>query len=83
MKNISILQKATYDRWSAHFLDVLSLFDLEDYILVEHESKENLYFQKQAENIRVALSQLAPDTAFHLVNSSITPKLCWEKSQAV
>lgn len=78
MKNAPVLQKATYDRWSAHFLDVLSLFDLEDHILLEPDSKENSDFQRQDKNIRVALSQMVPDIAFHLVNSSFTSKLCWE-----
>ncbi|KHJ35971.1 hypothetical protein EV44_g3455 [Erysiphe necator] len=88
MKNAPRLDKATYDRWSAHFLDVLSLFNLEKYDLedtsqlvadkVKLEIKVNLEYQKQDRNIRVALSQLTPDTAFNLVNSSFTSKIYWE-----
>ncbi|KAI1003360.1 hypothetical protein K3495_g4843 [Podosphaera aphanis] len=33
MKCASKLDKSTYNRWSAHFLDALSLFEIGDYVL--------------------------------------------------
>lgn len=34
MKAAPKLEKATYDRWSVHFIDTLSLFDIDDYVLM-------------------------------------------------
>lgn len=88
MKGAPKLEKLTYNRWSTHFLDVLSLFEVDNYLLVEkpelisrklesiHES--HLSVCKQDRNIRVAISQLVPDIAFYLVDSTYTSKLCWE-----
>lgn len=98
MKCAPKLEKSTYNRWSTHFLDTLSLFEVEDYILedkdqlVESKSKagpedskaavgssksiEAFAFVKQDRNIRVAMSQLVPDIAFHLVGPSYTAKQC-------
>ncbi|KAI0993314.1 hypothetical protein K3495_g14870 [Podosphaera aphanis] len=42
------------------------------------KSIEAFAFVKQDRNIRVAISQLVPDIAFHLVGPSYTAKQCWD-----
>ena len=88
MKAASRLEKSTYNRWSCHFRDTLSLFDIDVYILEvktelktrsnESVSESDMAVHKQDKNIRVAISQLVPDIAFHLVDSSYTSKECWD-----
>ncbi|KAI0995828.1 hypothetical protein K3495_g12351 [Podosphaera aphanis] len=87
MKGALKLEKSTYNRWSTHFLDTLSLFEVDSYILESksrlngHDKKvseADLLVQKQDKNIRIAMSQLVPDIAFHLVNSSYSSKTCWD-----
>ncbi|KAI0995141.1 hypothetical protein K3495_g13040 [Podosphaera aphanis] len=87
MKGAPKLEKSTYNRWSTHFLDTLSLFEVDSYILESksqlngHDKKvseADLLVQKQDKHIRIAMSQLVPDIAFHLVNSSYSSKTCWD-----
>ena len=88
MKNAPKLEKATFNRWSTHFLDVLSIHDVEKHIL-EHipalsiSEKTNTpdpghAIRKQDQNIRIAISQLVPDVVFHLVSSTFSAKECWD-----
>ena len=79
MKGAPRLEKSTYNRWSTHFLDALSLFDVDDYILKDKTelnsrntksiSEKDAIICKQDKNIRIAISQLVPDLVFHLVDS--------------
>ena len=85
MKNAPRLEKETYNRWSTHFLDVLCLLNIEKHILEilgalseKPAANESLAVRKQDQNIRVAISQLVPDTVFHLVGSTFTAKECWD-----
>ena len=82
MKNTPKLEKSTYNRWCTHFSDILSLFNVEDFILTEKSelacrnvkpvTADHLSVCRQDKNIRIAISQLVPDIAFHLVDSSYT-----------
>lgn len=88
MRDAPKLGKPTYNRWSTHFLDALSLFDIDDYLVVEKAElnsrglknipETDKTVQKQDKNIRVAMSHLVPDEIFHLVDSSFTSKKCWD-----
>ncbi|KAI0995498.1 hypothetical protein K3495_g12680 [Podosphaera aphanis] len=40
MKGAPKLDKSTYNRWSTHLLDVLSLFELDDYVLSKPELED-------------------------------------------
>lgn len=91
MKSAPVLEKSTYNRWSTHLLDALSLFDVDDYILTEKTELANRNIKpipenivsicKKDKNIRVAISQLVPDVVFHLVDPSYTSKQCWDNLQ--
>lgn len=87
MRHAPILSKSTYNRWSSLFSDVLSLYDLQHYILEEvpdlkvEDSRTTSAardIQKVDMHIRIAMSQLVPDIAFHLVHSTYTSKECWD-----
>ncbi|KAI0992659.1 hypothetical protein K3495_g15526, partial [Podosphaera aphanis] len=98
MKCAPKLDKSTYNRWSTHFLDTLSLFEIDDYVLEikdlnvkvaitpedskpaaqSSSSSSARLIVKQDRNIRVAISQLVPDIAFHLVGPTYTAKQCWD-----
>ena len=88
MKNAPKLEKSTYNSWCTHFSDILSLFNVEDFILTEKSelacrnvkpvTADHLSVCRQDKNIRIAISQLVPDIAFHLVDSSYTSKQCWD-----
>ncbi|KAF5192915.1 hypothetical protein FRX31_017498, partial [Thalictrum thalictroides] len=91
MKDAPKLDCSSYKRWSTHFRDVLSLFDIESFIDEEKDEllsrklskvpENDVAVQKQDTNIRVALSQLVPDTVFHLVGRNYTARECWKNLQ--
>ncbi|KHJ31863.1 hypothetical protein EV44_g3033 [Erysiphe necator] len=88
MKGAPKLEESSYDRWSTQFLDVLSIFDLTDYVLetkaeLSNCQKKNILdmdrtTQKQDECIRIAICQLVPDNVYHLFNSNSTAKEWWD-----
>ena len=88
MKGVPRLENSNYDRWSTHFLDALSILDIDRYVLktvtelksrgAEDIPKSDLTAHKQDKIIRAAISQLVPDIVFHLVDASFTSKKCWD-----
>ena len=88
VKGAPKLDSASYNRWSTHFSDALSIFEVDDYLTIEKTElatrntknipENHLKVHKQDRNIRIAISQLVPNIVFHLVNSSYTSKQCWD-----
>ncbi|KHJ33202.1 hypothetical protein EV44_g3362 [Erysiphe necator] len=88
MKVAPQLDKSTYNRWSKYFRDVLSLFDVDSFILEtknelktrndKSASDSDKIIHKQDKNIRIAISQLVPDVVFHNFDCTYTAKQCWD-----
>lgn len=88
MKEAPKLEESSYSQWSAKFLDVLTIFDLTDYVLKTKSellnnqkktiSASDRAIQRQDQCIRFAICQLVPDKVFHLVDSKFTARECWD-----
>ena len=91
MKGVPRLENSNYDRWSTHFLDALSILDIDRYVFktvtelksrgAEDIPKSDLAAHKQDKIIRAAISQLVPDIVFHIVDASFTSKKCWDNQK--